>query len=950
MRLVARVIFGVFAVLVLTGVALYLLRKPIAAAAVERVMAGARLEKPAVEVEDVNFSRLTLSRMTAGADPSAPDLSLGPVAFEYDARALLFGARLNAVSIGDGRLAVNLGDAGALSIAGWSPDPAARPAPPPFRSLAIGQLEIVAKTPRGPARLKIAGAFDMREGGRFDGSIAAANSGFAAAALSAASGAAAIDLAADGGIAIDGSLKGDLATPAGIARGVDVTITALLSSWRGFFGEAPRGLNGDADVTIRSSTIDARSADALSPLLNTGGAPIENLALSGAFRASFDGNDLSVSLTQNPLTIVADRGDRLVISGGDGPAYERIAGKERIALSAALDGPVAKGAAVVSAASDDKGPWSIDARATLGEQSIGGVLLASFDGNFRGAYSNARVAGATDFTTRIVKATVGRLTVSDMPVNAQMSVEIDLAARRLALNPENGQCLNTDRASLHFADQDMDARVVAAALCPAAAPLISIAWGDEARTHVEGALTARSAHYRLGKTVFDGAPPRVDFTLDYDPERQSSRIAGAIAGGAVILNDALMLTEASGKFDADLVRDTVAANVALASMRIAQKAELEKVAPVKVSGNLRLASDVATFGFDIRTPAGVALGRGEGAHQVIAGKGEAIFDSGLLALSYYLQAEKVIPALKGVVSGATGTTEGRARFQWDAAGVSSSATVNLDDVSFRGPGVAVSRTEGVTGKMVFSSLAPVSTSGEQTIAIRKIDMDALKLENGSVRFSLPGDDTLKIVDAEFPWFNGTIGAYDSQMSIAGGSSNTTLQIDNVDLAGLLAYPNVEGLSGEGKIEGVLPISFEGGRARIVNGVLSAKGGGVIRYRNKNAEPAFQSSAQARLAYEMLREVRFDNLSVVIDGPLDGTLKFKIIFDGKGELPVTTRGGAQTVLSPVIFRLTMDVPLLQLLEGAKAVANPLQFLKTAPRSAGEQEKAVDDLIGSNPDIF
>ncbi|MEK7265579.1 MAG: YdbH domain-containing protein, partial [Pseudomonadota bacterium] len=139
-------------------------------------------------------------------------------------------------------------------------------------------------------------------------------------------------------------------------------------------------------------------------------------------------------------------------------------------------------------------------------------------------------------------------------------------------------------------------------------------------------------------------------------------------------------------------------------------------------------------------------------------------------------------------------------------------------------------------------------------------------------------------------------------------------------------------------------------ARIVNGVLSAKGGGVIRYQNKNAEPAFQSSEQAKLAYDMLREVRFDNLSVIIDGPLDGMLKFKIIFDGKGVLPVSTRGGDQTVLSPVIFRVNMDVPLLQLVEGAKAAINPLQFLKSAPRSAGEQDKAVDDLIGSNPDIF
>ena len=417
MRLVARLMFGVVVVLVLTGAALYLLRKPIAAAAVERVMAGARLEKPSVEVQDVNFSRLTLSRMTAGAEPSAPDLSLGPVIFEYGLRDLLFNSKLKIVSIEDGNLTAEVSDAGAFSIAGWSLDPNAKPAPPPFETVTIKQLAIVANTPKGPAQIKINGAFDMRSGGKFNGVVDAENAGFAVAALSRADGEAAIDLAADGAIGVAGLLKGDLLTPAGVARGADATMTAELSSWRGFFGEGPRGLKGAAGILIKSSTIDAQSADALSPILAAGGAPIKNLALSGAFKASFDGEDLSISLAENPLTIIADRGDRLVISGGEGPAYQKIAGKERLALSAVLEGPVAKGAATLNAASEDSGPWTIDAQTAFGEQEIGGALLSSFDGRFCGAYSEARATGDLEIATLLVRATVGRLAVSDMPVN-----------------------------------------------------------------------------------------------------------------------------------------------------------------------------------------------------------------------------------------------------------------------------------------------------------------------------------------------------------------------------------------------------------------------------------------------------------------------------------------------------------------------------------------------------
>jgi hypothetical protein len=47
---------------------------------------------------------------------------------------------------------------------------------------------------------------------------------------------------------------------------------------------------------------------------------------------------------------------------------------------------------------------------------------------------------------------------------------------------------------------------------------------------------------------------------------------------------------------------------------------------------------------------------------------------------------------------------------------------------------------------------------------------------------------------------------------------------------------------------------------------------------------------------------------------------------------------------------MNVPLLKLAQGAKAAVDPIGLLKSAPRSPDETEKAVEDLIGSNPDIF
>lgn len=915
MRLVARLIIGVAVVLILTGAALFLLRKPIAGAAVVQVMSRAGLEKPSVRVSDVNFSRLTLFEMRAGGGSPAPDLLFENVSFEYGWRDLIFRGKLVGIAIDGGAATASFGANGAVNIAGWSPEPTAKPASPPFERLAVKDLRIVARLPRGPASFLVDGAFDMIGGGTFSVAAKAEETGFDAARLASLEGRAVINLLVDGQIKSESSFKGDVVTDAGLARDVSIEVSADLSSWRGVFGDGPRAINGAATVDVRSATFDANLAPILSQFKAASGAPIAHLAVSGAFKLLFAEDLISVSQSGGPLKITADRGDVLVLASNDGPLYARRPGEERLNFRADLSGPVAAGFAAVDAVSAGDGPWRVDASARFGEQSISGVRFSHFAGAFTGEFASNRLRGRADIDAHVARAEIGRLSLTDMPASARLAVDLDVAGRTLTASPEDGGCLDADRANFRFADQDMDARVSAALLCPGAAPLAIVSWGEGASTRVEGDLIAKSAHYRLGKTIFDGAPPRVSFKLDYLPHNQSSRIVGAIAGGNVLLNNSLILTDATGDFESDLIKDTVSAAVVLSSMRIAQNAELEKVAPVLVAGDARLSDDIATFDFNVTTPKGAPLGRGEGWHEVKTGRGEAIFDSGALIFGFGLQPDRLLPALRGVISNATGSTEGRARFEWAPDEMQSAATVNLDSVSFGGPGVAVTKTEGVTGKLVFSGLAPAATAGEQSLSIRKIDLDALKLENGELRFSFPGDGTLRIIEAEFPWFNGTIGVYGSTMSIDGGKAETSLQIDSVDLGKLLGYLNVEGLSGAGVIEGVLPLSFEGGRARVNNGILSSKGLGVIRYQGKATAAAAQSNEQSALAFEILRELRFEKLSATIDGPLDGTLKFKVLFEGRSDIPVKAGKETQRVDSPVKYRITIDAPLLSLIEQA-----------------------------------
>jgi len=924
---------GAFAVLALAASLLWVLRAPIVEFAAARAMAGAGLERPSAKFESLRFSHLSLTDVRAGAGEPEADLALSRVRFEFSLVEVLTRGRVKAVALSPGSARIVIDETGAYSLAGWRPDPEARPAPPPYESLTIDGLKIIAATPEGPAAASVSGAFTMSEGGQFDIAFEAERAGFAPASLTGAKGAARLTLAKDGAIDLSGNIAGDVETASGVAKGVDAEVSASLRSWRGFFGDGPRGLQGRAGARVKSSTLDAGSIPSLAAIPSAGAAPVQALTVKGSLLADFSPDGLVVRLVDGPATVTADRGDELTISGGKaGVVYETRGKSGRAQIAARLRGPVASGDGTLDATTADGARWRIDAGASLSEQTIAGVKLGGLSAAFKGEAGGDAVNGRLVYDGLVRSADIGRLRISDMPAAGALDLDVDLKAQTVSASPPQGECLRVDRAGFRLPDQDLDARLALAKFCSDAAPTIAARWGAGARVRLSGALQSADARLRMGKTDFAGLPPRIRFTLDYEAAANTTRASGDFAGGAGVLTGSLKLSEAAGLFEAALAGEALTATATLSTMRIAQAAALELVAPVIVAGEARLQDERATFDFDVKTPRGALLGRGTGKHDVKSGRGEAVFDSGdLVFTAGGLQPDRLIPALKGVISAATGAAGGKAAFSWTPAGVSSSGSAIAKDVSFQGPGVAVTRTEGVAGELAFTSLSPVATAGEQTISIRKIDLDALDLENGFMRFSLPGDDTLHITEAEFPWFGGTIGAYDSTLALSGASSQTKLQIDNVSLAELLGFFKVDGLSGEGKIEGVLPITFEGGRARIDGGILSAKGGGVISYTGEIAAAAGRANETTQLAFDALRQFRYDALSATVDGPLDGTLRFKVFFEGRSDVSMTTSRGKQTVQSPFIFRVNIDAPLLSLIDQAAVSLDVRRQIESATRA-------------------
>lgn len=933
MRLFVRFLIGAAAVLALSVAVVFLLRKPLVENAVTHALEGAGFDDPSARLDSVSFTEARFAAIEAGA---ADELQLAGVVAQFSLGELLFDGRVRRIDLKGGSITATIGDDGRFTIAGWSPDPNAKPAPPPFRALEIEELTLVVATPKGPLSSSVSGSFAYAEGGVIDLDFAAARAGWAALQVENASGKAQARLASDGGVELRASAKTDLATPAGAASAVDLSLDAVVRSWRRFFDPAERNAAGEATLDIRSSTINLSTAAGLATLAEPADRIFGEIDATGSIKAEFKESDAKIAIAGAPVVIVAKKGDRLIIGAKDGILYSRTAAGETLDLSLRLEGPTASGTAALTGRAEKPGAWRLQASTLLGEQTIAGISIGGMETRFDGSFASNRLDGVLDLDGRIKAAAVGRLNIADMPAAASLAIAADFGSRMLTSTPNGSSCLSVDRASFSIPEQDLASRFAKASLCAQEGPLFAIDFDASPSTRVNGVLAAASIDLKLGKTTYAGAPPVVAFSLDYDPRAQTSAARGRIAGGEGVLNNALRLSGVDGTFEAGLNGQSLSAGAELSRLVIAQAAELEIVAPVVVKGEASLADNLAKFDFAVATPQGRPLGAGKGVHDVKTGKGSAAFGSGLLAFTPGgLQPDRLIPAFRGVVGAATGAASGMATFGWSSAGVTSSGAFALDNLSFQGPGVAVTRTEGVTGDLKLTSLMPVATDGEQSISIRKIDLDALKLENGVVNFRMRGDDTLEIINAEFPWFGGVIGAYQTEMQLVGGETKTTLQIDNVNLRDLLASLNVEGLSGEGVIEGVLPLSFEGGRARINKGILSAKGNGVIRYTGKATGAASEANAQTSLAFEALRELRFENLSATIDGALDGRLDFKILFEGRSDIPIRTRGGVQRVDSPIIYRVNIDAPLLSLLDQAVVSTDIRRQIDRAVKESGDK---------------
>ena len=327
-------------------------------------------------------------------------------------------------------------------------------------------------------------------------------------------------------------------------------------------------------------------------------------------------------------------------------------------------------------------------------------------------------------------------------------------------------------------------------------------------------------------------------------------------------------------------------------------------------------------------------------HRFADGSGAADLKVDELRFNDAFQPDQLSYLAKGVVANVQGSVVGDGRIEWDAAGVTSRgtfATAGTDLAAAFGP------VTGLTATLSFDDLIGLRSAPGQLARIEEVN-PGIPVRDGEIEYRLLGDNRVRIEGGRWPFAGGELLLHPTTLNFAADQPRRmTFDVVGVDAAVFLQSFGFDNINATGKFDGTLPVVFDGLGGRIEGGRIDAReGGGTLAYvgelTNRNL------GAIANFAFGALRSLKYDDLTIVLNGDLDGEMVTDIRFGGVGQGEGATRNflTRQVARLPLVFNVKITAPFRQLLTSAKGFYDPSllieQNLPALMRAQQEAEAA------------
>lgn len=494
-----------------------------------------------------------------------------------------------------------------------------------------------------------------------------------------------------------------------------------------------------------------------------------------------------------------------------------------------------------------------------------------------------------------VDATARDLAVADGAASAALTLKaaLDLgpiqrgridAAGRLriangAVTLQGGRCATFAAEKLEFGENDVE--TLTTRLCPGREPLFRMAGGD---WRIAGRAEAASANVPfLQAGVRDAAGPA-----------------------------SLGLT--GGRLDADVRIDRA---------RVVDLAPETRFNPLALTGTARARRDAWTAGLDLAAPDGGArVAHAALVHDGPTGQGRVDIDTGLLTFAEGgLQPAELSPMAAALGSPAAGQARFSGGFAWSPAAGISAGTLTAPRLDFQSP---AGRVTGLSGALVFTSLAPLVAAPGQVVSVERLDaivpVTGLKAQVGL------RDDVLLITGGEAAVGGGRVQIESLELPLDPKATRKgVLVFEGVQLHDLVeASPFGDKVDFDARVTGRIPFEAVGERVRIRSGTMRAVEPGRLSIQREalmgvktdpqrvladGAPMPDQAQANAAItdfAYQAMENLAFNELEATLNSRDDG--RMNVLFHIVGRHDPPKRQEIRLGLMDLIRRRFLDQPL------------------------------------------
>lgn len=302
-----------------------------------------------------------------------------------------------------------------------------------------------------------------------------------------------------------------------------------------------------------------------------------------------------------------------------------------------------------------------------------------------------------------------------------------------------------------------------------------------------------------------------------------------------------------------------------------------------------------------------------------------------------LQPSMISDRLTGLFTKATGRVDGTADFTIESGTIAGVAKGAISEFGFQT--TQLGRVSGFSGMIEFGDLMTLTTLPSQAFTLASVN-PGIPLTNGRIIFDLQDGRILHLESVTFPFGGGTLAIAPFDWELVKGFEAQTVQVnaDRIELEQLVNILKLPDTRASGTVSGVFPIAFSGSSVLIRNARLKADDpGGNLSYTGGAAGAAAEQDTSANLAFEALRDLRFNVLEVGINGDLAGQIQANLLIAGRNVNPLPM--GPRLTLpagQAFEFNIGFDVPLGKLLEENLGVLTQ-EDLIDATRDLLEQEK-------------